>query len=164
MVGERMSSFFRMNKNSAEEKIVENLDKPDDALTEVVIDNKKIEENGIEDNKVDGKGDDETEEKSNQDENQTTEDTEKLVKGKFRNFFVKLFTKKDTVADKKFEEPVKMSNCETKEEFEPEDKPEIPEEDQKLKPEVVETETTKLTEPKEEEQLPKTVLASETSF
>ena len=54
-----MSSFFRMNKNSAEEKIVENLDKPDDALTEVVIDNKKIEENGIEDNKVDGKGDEE---------------------------------------------------------------------------------------------------------
>ena len=107
---------------------------------------------------------DETEEKSNQDDNQTTEDTEKLVKGKFRNFFVKLFTKKDTVADKKSEEPVKMSNCETKEEFEPEDKPEIPEEDQKLKPEVVETETTKLTEPKEEEQLPKTVLASETSF
>ena len=48
-----------MNKNSAEEKIVENLDKPDDALTEVVIDNKKIEENGIEDNKVDGKGDEE---------------------------------------------------------------------------------------------------------
>ena len=46
-----------MNKNSAEEKIVENLDKPDDTLTEVVIDNKKIEENGIEDNKVDGKGD-----------------------------------------------------------------------------------------------------------
>jgi hypothetical protein len=178
-LGERMSSFFRMNKNSAEEKIVENLDKPDDALTEVVIDNKKIGENGIEDNKVDGKGDvekklekseekttneDETEEKSNQDDNQTTEDTEKLVKGKFRNFFVKLFTKKDTVADKKSEEPVKMSNCETKEEFEPEDKPEIPEEDQKLKPEVVETETTKLTEPKEEEQLPKTVLASETSF
>ena len=39
----------------------------------------------------------------------------------------------------------------------------------KLKPEVVETgngvsETTKLTEPKEEEQLPKTVLANETSF
>ena len=58
-LGERMSSFFRMNKNSAEEKIVENLDKPDDALTEVVIDNKKIEENGIEDNKVDGKGDEE---------------------------------------------------------------------------------------------------------
>merc|ERR1711953_820160 len=177
-LGERMSSFFRMNKNSAEEKIVENLDKPDDALTEVVIDNKKIEENGIEDNKVDGKGDektlekseekptneDETEEKSNQDDNHTSEETEKLVKGKFRNFFVKLFTKKDTVADKKSEEPVKMSNCETKEEFEPEDKPEIPEEDQKLKPEVVETETTKLTEPKEEEQLPKTVLASETSF
>merc|ERR1739848_599825 len=82
----------------------------------------------------------------------------------FEIFFVKLFTKKDTVADKKSEEPVKMSNCATKEEFEPEDKPEIPEEDQKLKPEVVETETTKLTEPKEEEQLPKTVLASETSF
>merc|ERR1711881_561349 len=134
---------------------------------------------GIEDNKVDGKGDEEktlekseekttnegeTWEKSNHDDNQTTDDTEKLVKGKFRNFFVKLFTKKDTVADKKSEEPVKMSNCETKEEFEPEDKPEIPEEDQKLKPEVVETETTKLTEPKEEEQLPKTVLASETSF
>ena len=58
-LGERMSSFFRMNKNSAEEKIVENLDKPDDTLTEVVIDNKKIEENGIEDNKVDGKGDEE---------------------------------------------------------------------------------------------------------
>ena len=58
-LGERMSSFFRMNKNSAEEIIVENLDKPDDALTEVVIDNKKIEENGIEDNKVDGKGDEE---------------------------------------------------------------------------------------------------------
>ena len=58
-LGERMSSFFRMNKNSAEEKIVENLDKPDDALTEVVIDNKKIEENGIEDKKVDGKGDEE---------------------------------------------------------------------------------------------------------
>ena len=110
---------------------------------------------------------DQTEEKSNQDDHQTTE--EQLVKGKFRNFFVKLFTKKDTVADKKSEEPVKMSNCETKEEFEPEDKPEIPEEEQKLKPEVVETgngvtETTKLTEPKEEEQLPKTVLANETSF
>ena len=36
---------------------------------------------------------DETEEKSNQDDNQTAEDTEKLVMGKFRNFFVKLFTK-----------------------------------------------------------------------
>ena len=48
-----------MNKNSAEEKIVENLDKPDDTLTEVVIDNKKIQENGIEDNKVDEKGDEE---------------------------------------------------------------------------------------------------------
>merc|ERR1712066_673644 len=138
-LGERMSSFFRMNKNSAEEKLMQ-----------------KSEEKTT--------NEDETEEKSNQDDNQTTEDTEKLVKGKFRNFFVKLFTKKDTVADKKSEEPVKMSNCENKEEFEPEDKPEIPEEDQKLKPEVVETETTKLTEPKEEEQLPKTVLASETSF
>ena len=113
---------------------------------------------------------DQTEEKSNQDDDQTTEDTEQLVKGKFRNFFVKLF-KRDTVADKKSEDPVKMSNCETKEEFEPEDKPEIPE-DQKLKSEEVvetgngqiETETTKLTEPKEEEQLPKTALANETSF
>ena len=36
---------------------------------------------------------DETEEKSKQDDNQTTEDMEKLVMGKFRNFFVKLFTK-----------------------------------------------------------------------
>merc|ERR1711953_572681 len=105
-LGERMSSFFRMNKNSAEEKIVENLDKPDDALTEVVIDNKKIEENGIEDNKVDGKGDEEKTEKS--EEKPTNED-------------------------------------------ETEEKSKIPEEDEKLKPEVVETETTKLTEPKEEE-------------
>ena len=50
-----------MSKNSVEEKTVENLVKPDDdnAMTEVVIDNKKIEANGIEDNKVDEKGDEE---------------------------------------------------------------------------------------------------------
>ena len=58
-LGERMSSFFRMSKNSVEEKTVENLDKADDAMTEVVIDNKKIEENGIENHMVDGKGDEE---------------------------------------------------------------------------------------------------------
>ena len=60
-LGERMSSFFRMSKNSVEEKTVENLVKPDDdnAMTEVVIDNKKIEANGIEDHKVDEKGDEE---------------------------------------------------------------------------------------------------------
>ena len=60
-LGERMSSFFRMSKSSVEEKTVENLVKPDDdnAMTEVVIDNKKIEANGIEDHKVDEKGDEE---------------------------------------------------------------------------------------------------------
>merc|ERR1712183_304100 len=60
-LGERMSSFFRMSKSSVEEKTVENLVKPDDddAMTEVVIDNKNIEANGIEDHKVDEKGDEE---------------------------------------------------------------------------------------------------------
>ena len=66
-----------------------------------------------------------------------------------------MFKPRDTVADKKSEEPVKMTDCETKDELEPEDKPELFEEGKIVK---VKSEP-KLTEPKEEK-----APSTETSF
>lgn len=136
--GDRFASFFRMNKSSMDEKTEEpNLDKPDNDIPEVVIDNKEAEE----------KNEEETKNNEETDEDQTEEMT--VVPSKFRNFFVKLFKpRRDTVVDKQSEEPVKMTDCE-KDELEPEDKPEVIE----SKSVEVESENqSKLTEPKEEKE------------
>ena len=118
------------------------LAKAEDGMTEVAIDSNKEEKT-------------DEDKKENVDED---EPTEIVVQGKFRNFFVKLFKTRDTVADKVSEEPVKMADCEIKEEYEPEDKPEPnPQVQEVAEPENKVT----LTEPKEEKS---PTLANETSF
>jgi len=142
--GDRFASFFRMNKNNEATNEKENVATDTDGLTDVVIDNKLAEEknNAEETNK-------------NNESATISEPIEKEVKSNFRTFFVKLFKPRDTVADKKSEEPVKMTDCETKDELEPEDKPELFEEAKIVK---VQSEP-KLTEPKEEK-----APSTETSF
>ena len=145
-LGERFSSFFRLNKSAVlEDDKPEQTDlaKAEDGMTEVAIDSNKESEEKTDEEKKETAGDDEP--------------TEIVVQGKFRNFFVKLFKPRDSVADKASEEPVKMADCEIKEEYEPEDKPEPNPQVKEAEPENKVT----LTEPKEEKS---PTLANETSF
>ena len=135
-----------MNKSAVledEKPEQSDLTKAEDGMTEIAIDSNKV-----------------SEEKTDEEKKETVDEeepTEIVVQGKFRNFFVKLFKPRDTVADKLSEEPVKMADCEIKEEYEPEDKPEPNPQVKEAEPENKVT----LTEPKEEK--PPT-LANETSF
>ena len=135
----RMATFFRVNKgfSADEEKATPEETKENGDITK---------ENG--DAKTDMNKDEKEAEK--EDEEQTTDETievsiEKEKTNKpYRSFTAKMF-KRDSVSDKKGEEPAKMEN---------EEKPDKPEEQPKEEEEekVVEDKTT--TETKEEEKEP----------
>ena len=137
----RMATFFRVNKgfSADEEKATPEETKENGDITK---------ENG--DAKT-GMNEDEKEAEK-EDEEQTTDETteDKVIIEKektnksYRSFIAKMF-KRDSVSDKKGEEPVKMEN---------EEKPDKPEEQPKEEEEekVVEDKTT--TETKEEEKEP----------
>jgi len=137
----RMATFFRVNKgfSADEEKATPEETKENGDITK---------ENG--DAKTDMNEDEKEAEK--EDEEQTTDETteDKVIIEKektnksYRSFIAKMF-KRDSVSDKKGEEPVKMEN---------EEKPDKPEEQPKEEEEekVVEDKTT--TETKEEEKEP----------
>ena len=137
----RVASFFRVNKGftADEEKATTEENKENDDI---------IKENG--DAKIDMKDDEKETEKEEPIEEATTEDKviiekEKTTGKSYRSFIAKMF-KRDSVSDKKGEEPVKMENEETTE-----DKPEEqPKEEGGKK--LVENKTT--TETKEEEKEP----------
>lgn len=137
----RVASFFRVNKGftADEEKATTEENKENDDITK---------ENG--DAKIDMKDDEKETEKEEPIEEATTEDKviiekEKTTGKSYRSFIAKMF-KRDSVSDKKGEEPVKMENEETTE-----DKPEEqPKEEEEKK--VVEDKNT--TETKEEEKEP----------